>query len=95
MHQLMGPVLASMAVGNKRKKTVGVQFRESLSQLSTLLNSTHPHFIRCIKPNDQAQSFCYEPKKVIEQLRACGVLETVRISSNGYPSRYYLNLIKK
>ena len=30
----------------------------------------------------------FEPKRVVEQLRACGVLETIRISAAGFPSRY-------
>jgi len=29
----------------------------------------------------------FEPKRAVQQLRACGVLETVRISAAGYPSR--------
>ena len=30
----------------------------------------------------------YDPHRVVQQLRACGVLETVRISAAGYPSRW-------
>lgn len=30
----------------------------------------------------------FEPKRAVEQLRACGVLETIRISAAGYPSRF-------
>ena len=29
----------------------------------------------------------FEPKRAVQQLRACGVLETIRISAAGYPSR--------
>lgn len=29
----------------------------------------------------------FDPNRAVEQLRACGVLETIRISSAGYPSR--------
>lgn len=33
--------------------------------------------------------FCsFDPKRAVQQLRACGVLETIRISAAGYPSRY-------
>ena len=52
------------------------------------LNSTNPHYVRCIKPNDAKQSFCFDNKRAVQQLRACGVLETVRISAAGYPSRW-------
>lgn len=30
----------------------------------------------------------WEADKIVQQLRACGVLETVRISAAGYPSRW-------
>ena len=44
-------------------------------------------FFRCIKPNDEKSAFVFDPKRAVQQLRACGVLETVRISAAGYPSR--------
>ena len=30
----------------------------------------------------------FEPHRAVQQLRACGVLETVKISAAGYPSRW-------
>lgn len=84
----MSSVVLSLSAGNKRKKTVAVQFHESLKELSAVLNSTRPHYVRCIKPNDDKRAFCFEPRRAIEQLRACGVLETVRISAAGYPNRW-------
>ncbi|XP_071826412.1 unconventional myosin-Va-like isoform X3 [Apostichopus japonicus] len=75
--------------GNKSfKKSVGSQFRDSLGYLMQKLNSTTPHYVRCIKPNDLKQPFTFESKRAVEQLRACGVLETIRISAAGYPSRW-------
>ncbi|PAV79042.1 hypothetical protein WR25_17827 isoform B [Diploscapter pachys] len=70
------------------KKTVANQFRDSLRELMTVLCSTRPHYVRCIKPNDIKEEYCFEPKRVIQQLRANGVLETVRISAAGFPSRW-------
>ncbi|CAG7709106.1 unnamed protein product [Allacma fusca] len=74
--------------GTMRKKTVGNQFRESLSLLMASLNATIPHYIRCIKPNDEKLSFIFDPHRAVQQLRACGVLETIRISAAGFPSRW-------
>lgn len=31
--------------------------------------------------------FRFDPRRTVQQLRACGVLETIRISAAGYPSR--------
>lgn len=70
------------------KKTVGSQFRDSLNMLMSTLNATTPHYVRCIKPNDTKTSFDFNQKRAVEQLRACGVLETIRISSAGFPSRW-------
>uniref|UniRef100_A0A8D8YUP2 Unconventional myosin-Va n=3 Tax=Cacopsylla melanoneura TaxID=428564 RepID=A0A8D8YUP2_9HEMI len=72
----------------QHKKTVGSQFRESLSLLMRTLNSTIPHYIRCIKPNDTKRSFEFNAHRTMQQLRACGVLETIRISAAGFPSRW-------
>ena len=39
------------------KVTVGSQFRSSLRGLMTTLNSTTPHYVRCIKSNDRKLPF--------------------------------------
>uniref|UniRef100_A0A4W5KU05 Myosin motor domain-containing protein n=1 Tax=Hucho hucho TaxID=62062 RepID=A0A4W5KU05_9TELE len=33
-------------------QTVSSQFRENLHKLMTNLRSTHPHFVRCLIPNE-------------------------------------------
>ncbi|XP_023246921.1 unconventional myosin-Va [Copidosoma floridanum] len=71
----------------KNKKTVGSQFRDSLNMLMATLNATTPHYVRCIKPNDSKKPFEYNPQRAVQQLRACGVLETIRISAAGFPSQ--------
>lgn len=74
---------------NKQSKaTVGSQFRDSLTQLMKILNSTTPHYVRCIKSNDDKVAFEFDNTRAVQQLRACGVLETIRISSNGFPTRW-------
>jgi len=72
----------------QHKKTVGSQFRDSLNMLMATLNATTPHYVRCIKPNDNKEPFEYNPVRAVQQLRACGVLETIRISAAGFPSRW-------
>uniref|UniRef100_A0A1A9X3S5 Myosin motor domain-containing protein n=1 Tax=Glossina brevipalpis TaxID=37001 RepID=A0A1A9X3S5_9MUSC len=72
----------------QHRRSVGSQFRESLSSLIATLHSTTPHYVRCIKPNEHKIAFKWEAPKIVQQLRACGVLETVRISAAGFPSRW-------
>uniref|UniRef100_A0A8C5RUX6 Unconventional myosin-Va n=1 Tax=Laticauda laticaudata TaxID=8630 RepID=A0A8C5RUX6_LATLA len=73
---------------SEHKKTVGHQFRNSLHLLMETLNATTPHYVRCIKPNDFKFPFMFDEKRTVQQLRACGVLETIRISAAGFPSRW-------
>uniref|UniRef100_A0A673KXG7 Unconventional myosin-Vb n=1 Tax=Sinocyclocheilus rhinocerous TaxID=307959 RepID=A0A673KXG7_9TELE len=72
----------------EHRKSVGTQFRNSLHLLMETLNATTPHYVRCIKPNDYKESFVFDSRRAVQQLRACGVLETIRISAAGYPSRW-------
>ncbi|XP_077478385.1 unconventional myosin-Vb isoform X2 [Stigmatopora argus] len=72
----------------EHRKTVGHQFRSSLHLLMETLNATTPHYVRCIKPNDNKEAFSFDSRRAVQQLRACGVLETIRISAAGYPSRW-------
>ena len=89
----LGPLIlkeiqpAAKSTLRRTKRTVGSQFKDSLTQLMQSLNSTCPHYIRCIKPNDSKVAFEFDPHRVVQQLRACGILETVRISAAGFPSR--------
>uniref|UniRef100_A0A4W3H244 Unconventional myosin-Va-like n=1 Tax=Callorhinchus milii TaxID=7868 RepID=A0A4W3H244_CALMI len=76
----------SLPAKSEHKKTVGYQFRASLHLLMETLNSTTPHYVRCLKPNDTKQAF--NPQRTVQQLRACGVLATIRLSAAGYPSRW-------
>lgn len=87
------PAPAAAAPGRKaappaKKPTLGSQFKSSLGALMDTINSTEVHYIRCIKPNDVKVAWEVEPQNVLGQLRACGVLETIRISCAGYPSRW-------
>ncbi|KAI0050026.1 myosin 5 [Auriscalpium vulgare] len=71
-----------------RKPTQASIFKASLSNLMDTLSITNVHYIRCIKPNEQKEAWKFVPQQVLSQLRACGVLETIRISCAGYPTRW-------
>ena len=67
--------------------SVGSRFRRQLSGLMNTLNECQPHFIRCVKPNATSKPGRLDPLYVLEQLRAGGVLEAVRIACAGFPTR--------
>uniref|UniRef100_A0A674PR47 Myosin heavy chain, fast skeletal muscle-like n=1 Tax=Takifugu rubripes TaxID=31033 RepID=A0A674PR47_TAKRU len=60
---------------------------ENLGKLMTNLRSTHPHFVRCLIPNESKTPGLMENFLVIHQLRCNGVLEGIRICRKGFPSR--------
>jgi ankyrin repeat protein len=74
--------------GSISAKSVGAQFTEQLKLLRKRIDTTTPHYIRCLKPNDELIPYCFQPRNVVEQLRCGGVLEAVRVSRAGYPTRY-------
>ncbi|XP_026717051.1 myosin heavy chain, skeletal muscle, adult-like [Athene cunicularia] len=77
--------------GGKKKgssfQTVSALFRENLNKLMANLRSTHPHFVRCIIPNETKTPGAMEHELVLHQLRCNGVLEGIRICRKGFPSR--------
>ncbi|XP_033853123.3 myosin-7-like [Acipenser ruthenus] len=79
------------AKGTKKKgssfQTVSALHRENLNKLMTNLRSTHPHFVRCIIPNETKTPGAMDNPLVMHQLRCNGVLEGIRICRKGFPNR--------
>ncbi|KAJ0492750.1 putative myosin ATPase [Helianthus annuus] len=72
---------------DSQKLSVTLKFKGQLFQLMQRLGNTRSHFIRCIKPNNSHASGIYDQQLVLQQLKCCGVLEVVRISRSGFPTR--------
>ena len=51
------------------------------------LKATHPHFVRCIIPNEIKTGGVLDAHLVLHQLHCNGVLEGIRICRKGFPSR--------
>ena len=68
-------------------RTVGQRHRQQLATLMTQLQSTQPHFVRCIVPNTNKRPGQVDVPLVLDQLRCNGVLEGIRIARLGYPNR--------
>ncbi|KAK4785846.1 hypothetical protein SAY86_002535 [Trapa natans] len=67
--------------------SIGSRFKLQLQSLMETLSSTEPHYIRCVKPNNVLKPGIFENLNIIQQLRCGGVLEAIRISCAGYPTR--------
>ncbi|XP_069988169.1 myosin heavy chain, muscle [Penaeus vannamei] len=68
-------------------KTVSSGYREQLNNLMKTLNATHPHFIRCIVPNETKSPGVVDAGLIMHQLTCNGVLEGIRICRKGFPNR--------
>ncbi|KAF5331028.1 hypothetical protein D9619_005722 [Psilocybe cf. subviscida] len=86
--QHTGSLAAKRPGAVAKKPTQGSIFKASLIALMETLSETNVHYIRCIKPNELKRPWEFQPQQVLGQLRACGVLETIRISCAGYPTRW-------
>ncbi|KAF4017126.1 hypothetical protein G4228_009039, partial [Cervus hanglu yarkandensis] len=82
---------SSKSKGGKKKgssfQTVSALHRENLNKLMTNLRTTHPHFVRCIIPNERKAPGVMDNPLVMHQLRCNGVLEGIRICRKGFPNR--------
>ncbi|KAG1703117.1 hypothetical protein DVH05_008029 [Phytophthora capsici] len=73
--------------GKKAPKSLGSQFKTSLAQLMDNIKTTNTHYVRCIKPNSNKSPTEFNKRMIVEQLRSAGVIEAIRITRSGYPSR--------
>lgn len=76
--------------------TVAAQYKAQLASLMATLQSTNPHFVRCILPNHLQKPGFLEDRVVLDQLRCNGVLEGIRITRLGFPNRViYAEFVKR
>ncbi|CAH9071989.1 unnamed protein product [Cuscuta europaea] len=67
--------------------SIGTRFKQQLQLLLETLSATEPHYIRCVKPNNLLKPAIFENQNVLQQLRCGGVMEAIRISCAGFPTR--------
>ncbi|XP_055832914.1 myosin-6-like isoform X2 [Solanum dulcamara] len=79
----------SVEESSKKSKfsSIGSSFKLQLQSLLETLNATEPHYIRCVKPNNLLKPSIFENHNVLQQLCCGGVMEAIRISCAGYPTR--------
>eukprot|EP01018_Ginkgo_biloba_P004121 Gb_41099 [translate_table: standard] len=81
------PPLPEESSKSSKFSSIGTRFKQQLQSLMETLSSTEPHYIRCVKPNNLLKPSIFENFNIIQQLRCGGVLEAIRISCAGYPTR--------
>ncbi|TDH70549.1 uncharacterized protein CCR75_009764 [Bremia lactucae] len=67
--------------------TAGYKIRSQCEALVTALMDCTPHYVRCIKSNDQKQPNKLDDRRVIHQIKYLGLLENVKVRRAGYAYR--------
>ncbi|KAE9595348.1 putative myosin ATPase [Lupinus albus] len=81
------PPLPEDTTKSTKFSSVATQFKQQLQSLLETLSATEPHYIRCVKPNNLLKPGIFENINVLQQLRFRGVMEAIRVSCAGYPTR--------
>src|SRR5690606_7906878 len=74
-------------VQKRTQATLAMQFKQQLNDLMAILNTTEPHFVRCMKPNAGKQGRIFDSNLMLAQLRYAGLVEVCRIRQLGLPLR--------
>ena len=73
--------------GDEPVSTLTQDFHTRLDNLLRTLVHAKPHFVRCIRPNENDSSAEFSRGFVVQQVRALQILETVNLMAGGYPHR--------
>ena len=72
---------------SRRPPSLSGQLRQGMTQLLIKLGKTAPHFIRCVKPNENRAAGEIDLPMVLEQLKCLGIVESLQIQRQGFPFR--------
>ncbi|XP_077442171.1 unconventional myosin-Ih [Vanacampus margaritifer] len=71
----------------KRPETVATQFKSSLADLTEILGTKEPWYVRCIKPNEDKQPGRFDDVMVEHQVKYLGLMEHLRVRRAGFAYR--------
>lgn len=84
--ELFAGVVVEKGKGAKGQ-LIGSQFLNQLESMMNLINSTEPHFVRCVKPNETKRPLEWNAAKVLIQLHSLSILEALQLRKLGYSYR--------
>lgn len=58
---------------NAMSQSVGAQFKNQLNHLLGAIGQTHPHYVRCLKPNDENIRSNFNRTRITSQLANGGI----------------------
>jgi len=93
------PESVSVDETKRQPKTASMRIVESCNDLVEKLSQSTPHYIRCIKPNDNKQCDFFDLPRVEHQIKYLGLLDNIKVKRAGFAfkttfkkfmDRYYL-----
>jgi len=73
---------------NSLRASAGGHFRRQVKDLRAKIDTTSPHYVRCIKPNELLVSNRFDEAMVAQQLRCGGILQAVSVTRDGFTLHY-------
>ena len=80
-------ILDENRVVSKNEKFLGLKFCKEMKQLKKELKQCDHHYVRCLKPNEEKKSTLFYSNFVFNQIQYLGILATIQVRKNGYPTR--------
>lgn len=71
----------------KLPKTAGYKIRNQCAALVSALMECSPHYVRCMKSNDQKKANKIDDKRLVHQAKYLGILENIKVRRAGYAYR--------
>ena len=73
--------------GDEPVSTLTQDFHTRLDNLLRTLVHAKPHFVRCLRPNENYSSSEFDRNCIANQVRSLQILETVNLMHSGFPHR--------
>ena len=73
--------------GSSAMTTAGTKIRDQANDLVKTLSKATPHYIRCIKPNDEKNPDFFDKARVLHQITYLGLLDNIKVRRAGFAYR--------
>lgn len=81
------PSLDSLEERARRPVSISVQFKRQVSNLCATLSTCRPHYVRCIKPNEEKLPMNLNGERMCHQVTYLGLSENVHVRKQGFVHR--------
>ena len=80
-------IILEQNLKKKTNKFITGKFRADIKSLMKELISCETNYVRCLKPNEQKKEFFVTPVFLFNQIKYLGILDTIKVRKQGFPSR--------